>query len=398
LVTGNDNVRLSKRTALSFIIVLGAVSLLVDLVYEGARGVTGPYLAVLGASAAAVGFIAGFGELIGYGLRYISGILSDRTKKYWLITIAGYATSLIAVPLLALVGSWEFAAVLNVMERAGKAIRTPSKDTMLSHATSTVGHGRGFGLHEAMDQTGALLGPLIIAAVLFLGGSYQAGFALMAIPAIMAMIVLLYARHYYPNPRSFEVSQPLDTKGVPRTFWYLLVAVALIAAAYADFALISFHYERSDLVPIALIPIFYAVAMGVDAIAALFFGRLFDRIGLPALEIVSFISAFFAPLVFLGDIYLALFGTVLWGIGMGAQESIMRAAVAKIIPADKGGTAYGIFNLGYGAFWFIGSTIMGLLYQVSILYIVIFSMALQFAAIPIFLRLSGRKSRAFGAI
>jgi MFS family permease len=154
----------------------------------------------------------------------------------------------------------------------------------------------------------------------------------------------------------------------------------------------------TDLVPIALMPIFYAVAMGVDAIAALFFGRLFDRIGLPALAIVSFISAFFAPLVFLGDIYLALFGTILWGIGMGAQESIMRAAVAKIIPADKRGTAYGIFNLGYGAFWFVGSTVMVLLYLVSILYIVIFSMALQFAAIPIFLRLPGRKSRAFGAI
>jgi MFS family permease len=386
---------LSKKTALSFIIAMGVVSLLVDLVYEGSRGITGPYLAALGASAAVVGFVAGFGELAGYGLRYVSGILSDRTKQYWFITIFGYAISVIAVPLLALAGSWELAASLIVMERVGKAVRTPAKDTMLSHATSEIGHGKGFGIHEAMDQTGALLGPLIIAAVLFLGGSYQAGFALMAIPAIMAMVVLLYARHNYPDTRTFESQIGREPKGVPKAFWTYLLAVALIAMAFADFALISFHFEKTNLVPIAVIPIFYAVAMGVDAVAALFFGRLFDRIGLPVLAIVTLISAFFAPMVFLGDISMALVGTILWGIGLGAQESIMRAAVAEMIPLDKRSTGYGIFNLGYGGFWFIGSAIMGLLYEVSIVYLVTFSLALQFAAIPIFLRLRRVRSSTF---
>lgn len=381
---------LSKRTALSFIVVMGVVSLLVDLVYEGARGVTGPYLAVLGASAAAVGFIAGFGELAGYGLRYVAGVLSDRTKRYWPMTIAGYAISVIAVPLLALAGNWEIAAMLIVMERTGKAIRTPAKDTMLSYATSKVGHGKGFGLHEAMDQTGALIGPLVIASVLFVGGSYQAGFALMIIPAIMALVVLLYARHYYPNPRSFEGSRRIEAKGVPRAFWVYLTAVALIAMAFTDFALISFHFETTNLVPVAMIPVFYAVAMGVDALSALFFGRFYDRVGLPIMALVSLISAFFAPLVFLGDISAALLGTVLWGVGLGAQESIMRAAVAEMVPADKRSTGYGIFNLGYGVFWFIGSAIMGVLYEVSIVYLVAFSFLLQLATIPIFLQLRER--------
>lgn len=383
----------SKRTAFSFIIVLGVVSLLVDMVYEGARGITGPYLAALGASAAAVGFVAGFGELMGYGLRYVSGVLSDRTRQYWTITIAGYAISVLAVPALALTGNWELAAVLIIMERAGKAIRTPAKDTMLSHATSQVGHGKGFGLHEAMDQTGAILGPLIIAAVLFLGGDYKAGFALMVIPAIMALIVLLYAKYSYPDPSDFEACRSAESKEVPRIFWYYLMGVALIAASYADFALISFHFEVTDLVSVAWIPIFYAVAMGVDALSALLFGRLFDRIGLLALVIVSLISAFFAPLVFMGDLYLALLGTVLWGIGLGAQESIMRAAVAKMIPPERRGTAYGIFNLGFGLSWFVGSAIMGLLYEVSIFYLVIFSMALHFAAMPIFLLLNEKRRR-----
>ncbi|QLH74658.1 MAG: MFS transporter [Methanomassiliicoccales archaeon] len=385
------NAHLSKRTAFSFIIVMGIVSLLVDLVYEGARSITGPYLSMLGASAAVVGFVAGFGELAGYGLRYVSGVLSDRTKQYWLITIAGYSMSVIAVPLLALAGSWELAAVLIVTERAGKAIRTPAKDTMLSHATSVVGHGRGFGIHEAMDQTGALIGPMIIAVVLFLGGSYQAGFALMVIPAIMALVVLLYARHYYPNPRGFEGSREIRTEGIPRSFWFYLMAVALVAAAFADFALMSFHFEKTGLVDMVYIPIFYAVAMGVDAIAALAFGRLYDKIGLPVLAMVSMISAFFAPLVFLGDIYMALIGTVLWGVGMGAQESVMRAAVAELVPPDKRSTGYGIFNLGYGVFWFIGSAIMGVLYDVSIVALVAFSFALQVASVPIFLRLKRSK-------
>ena len=378
--------------ALKFIILLGIVSLLADMTYEGARSITGPYLAILGANAVIVGFVAGFGEFIGYALRLVSGYLSDKTRRYWAITITGYFINLLAVPLLALAGSWEIAAVLLIAERMGKAFRTPARDVMLSHACSEVGQGWGFGLHEAMDQIGAIIGPLIVAFVLFFNGSYQTSFAILAIPAVLALSVLIVSRFLYPNPHELEIKTPkLETKGFKHVYWIYMAAVALIALGFVDFPLIAFHFKNSLIVSDSLTPVFYAIAMGVDALAALVFGRLFDKIGLSIMIVVAVLSSFFAPLVFLGGLYSALIGIALWGIGLGAQESIMRAAIAGMSPVERRGTAYGVFNTIFGVFWFIGSLTMGILYDISIVYLVIFSMIAQLASVPLFLLI--RKSR-----
>lgn len=379
----------SKRTAMRFVILLGVVSLLADMTYEGARSITGPYLAVLGASGAVVGIVSGFGELIGYGLRLVSGYLSDRTGRYWAFTLAGYSLNLLVVPLLALTGRWEVAAALMIAERIGKALRTPARDAMLSHATKEMGRGWGFGLHEAMDQTGAMLGPLIVALVLYLRGGYEAGFAVLLIPALLALAVLLVARWLYPRPQDLEAATTeLETQGLPRPFWIYLIGVGLLAAGFADFPLIAFHFEQADIVPANMIPIFYAVAMGVDALAAIVFGRLFDKRGLSILLVVAVISAIFAPLVFAGGIYAALAGMILWGVSMGAQESIMRAAVAGFVSPDRRGSAYGVFNTGYGLAWFAGSAVMGILYDISIPALIAFSVLIQLAALPVLYRLT----------
>jgi len=383
---------ISTKKAIKFVILLGVVSLFADMTYEGARSITGPFLAVLGAGATAVGVVAGFGELIGYGLRLISGLISDKTGKYWTITILGYALNLTAVPLLALAGRWELAALLMIAERIGKAVRTPARDAMLSHATKEMGRGWGFGLHEALDQIGAMLGPLIVSAVLYLKGGYRNSFIILLLPAFLALSVLVAARLLYPRPRDLEAALPaLRAKGLPQVFWFYLAAVALIAAGYADFPLIAYHFEKASTFPKIWIPISYAVAMGADALAALFFGRLFDRLGLSILILVALLSAFFAPLVFWGGFYLALAGMVLWGVGMGAQESIMRAAVAEMVSVDKRGAGYGIFNAGYGLAWFLGSALMGVLYDVSVSVLVLFSVMAQLASIPLF-RLVGREN------
>jgi len=388
---------LSKRTALKFVILLGFVSLLADATYEGARSIAGTYLAVLGASAAVVGIVSGFGELVGYGLRSLFGYISDRTGKYWTMTILGYALNLLAVPLLALAGRWEIAAFLMIAERMGKAVRTPARDAMLSHATARTGRGWGFGLHEAMDQIGAMLGPSAVALVLYLKGGYQAAFGLLLIPALLALAVLAAARFLYPRPRDFEPDAGRqENKKLPRVFWIYLTAVALLAAGFVDFPLIAFHLHRVSVVSDEWVPVFYAIAMGVDALAALVFGRLFDRKGIPVMAFAAFISALFAPLVFLGGIYFALLGMVLWGIGMGAQESIMRAAIAEMIPSDRRGSAYGLFNTGYGVFWFLGSALMGILYGVSLPLMIAFSITAQFLSVPLFLyikRLMNVKAR-----
>jgi MFS family permease len=381
-----DNEINPKKTAFRFIILLGIVSLLADVTYEGARSITGPYLALLGASGAAVGIIAGLGELVGYALRLVSGYIADRTGRYWLITILGYVVNLLAVPLLALAGRWEIAAALMITERIGKAIRTPSRDAMLSHATKDIGRGWGFGLHEAMDQIGAMLGPLIVAAVLYVKGGYKISFGILLIPAILAITVLLIARHLYPRPKDLEKSSvALKTKGFPLVFWIYLCAVSLVAAGYVDFPLIAYHFKKGAIASDDWIPILYAIAMGIDAIAALLFGRLFDRKGISILIVATIISSLFAPFAFLGGFYAAVIGVALWGIGMGAQESIMRAAIANMISADKRASAYGVFNAGYGLFWFLGSALMGILYDISMPVLIVFSVAVQLTSIPFFM-------------
>lgn len=373
-----------NRSAMGFIVLMGFVSLLADITYEGARSITGPFLATLGASASVVGVVAGAGEFLGYGLRLVSGYITDRTKRYWTMTIVGYIVNLVAVPMFALAGSWEVAAALIVMERVGKAIRTPARDAILSSATKQVGTGWGFGLHEAMDQIGALTGPIIISIVMYVNGDLKVGFAILAIPAVLAISTVVLARFIYRDPTQFEVKKiELEPRALPKRFWIYLAAVAVIAAGYADFPLIAYHFKKTSIMSVAWIPIMYSIAMGVDALAALIFGRLFDRIGISVLIFVSLFSAFFAPCVFWGGFNFAVIGMVLWGIGMGAQESIMRAVIADMIPVARRASAYGIFNMGYGVFWFLGSALMGVLYDFSLGGLVAFSVGIQLLSIPL---------------
>lgn len=381
----------SPRTAIRFIVLLGIVSLFADMTYEGARSVSGPYLAILGASGTAVGVVAGLGELVGYGLRLVSGRAADRTGRYWTFTMVGYGVNLFAVPLLALVGSWEMATALMIAERMGKAIRTPARDAMLSHAGSDVGRGWAFGVHEALDQGGAVIGPLLVAVILYFRGGYREGFAVLLIPAILSLGVLVAAWRLYPRPRDLERDfGAADLPGFPRVFWLYLAAVSLIAAAFVDFPLIAYHFGKMAVVPPIWIPVSYSIAMGVAALSALVFGRLFDRRGVIVLVVATLLSMLSTPLVFWGGFTTSLLGMALWGVGMGTHESVMRAAVAELVSPDRRGSAYGVFNTGYGIAWFLGSALMGFLYDVSINSLIAFSIVAQIAALPVFLLVAKR--------
>lgn len=373
-----------NKSALRFVILIGTVSLFADFTYEGARSVNGQFLETLGASAAVVGFTVGFGELVGYGLRFVFGYLADKTKRYWLNAIVGYTINLLAVPALALVGNWQLAAVLIITERTGRAIRKPAVESMLSHAGTQTGQGWAFGLHEALDQTGATLGPLMMALVLFLKDGYKHGYALLLIPALMSLATVLLARYYYPKPSSLEKPSKLQTQGLTRPYWWYMAAAGCIAAGFADFALIGYHFQQHAVVSADLIPVYYSVAMGVGAIGALVLGKLFDKNSTATVILSFLLSAFFAPLVFLGHGSLILIGLLLWGIGSAAQESLLKPLVAGVIAATKRATAFGLFDTGFGVAWFLGSWFMGYLYDKSIHGLVIFSVALQLLALPIF--------------
>ena len=390
---GNDPLR---NRALKFVVLIGVVSFFADFTYEGARSITGPYLAILGASATLVGFIAGFGELLGYGLRLVSGRLSERTGEFWPITLFGYVVQMSAVPLLALAPNWQIAGLLIMVERIGKAIRNPPRDVMLSHAAKQIGYGWGFGLHEALDQFGALFGPLVVAAVLAARGNYKTAFAILLVPAIVTLLLLVFARFSYPKPEDLEVSvSNVEASGLPPVFWIYLVGAGLVAAGFADFSLMAYHFEKASVIPNIWVPVFYSVAMGVSGIGSLLFGHLFDRVGIWILVPLTLIAASSAPLVFLGGFWLALIGSALWGLGMGVHESIIPAAVASMVPQQRRPSAYGIFTAGYGVCWFIGSVIIGRLYDVSVFALIVFSVLAQMVAIPIFVNVNKRLRTSF---
>lgn len=375
-----------ETIALAFVITIGVVSFFADFTYEGARSITGPYLAMLGASGTIVGIVAGIGEFLGYGLRLVSGRLSQRTQKFWPITLFGYFIQMLAVPLLALAGNWQTAALLIIVERIGKATRNPPRDVMLSHAAKEIGYGWGFGIHEALDQFGALFGPLFVAAVLAHRSGYHRAFALLWIPAVITYSLLLLARWRYPSPEKMEPHLPeLRTEGLPRVFWIYLAGAALVGAGFADFSLIAYHFEKASVISASSVPIFYAVAMGVSGVGSLLFGRMFDRVGISVLVPLTLISTVATPLVFRGSYWPALIGAALWGLGMGVHESIIPAAVATMVPAQHRPSAYGTFTAGYGFSWFVGSAIIGVLYDRSLTAVIVFSIAAQVAAVPVFL-------------
>jgi len=367
---------------------MGIVSLFADITHEGARSLIGPYLGLLGASATAVGIISGLGEFIGYGLRLLTGYLSDKTRRYWLFTFLGYGMDLFAVPLLALAGRWEIAAMLIIMERTGKAIRKPSKDTLMSYAARNVGSGKGFAIAEVLDQIGAVSGPVILSLILlFKSGdeltNYRFAFAVLFIPALITIILLLISRLNFPQPEKFEVKEDkINFEGISKSYWLYIVAISLIAAGFADFPLLAFHFQRINIFSANIIPFMYAIAMGVDAVSALIFGFFYDKVGVTSLIIASSLSIFFSPFSFLSNsTFLVILGVIFWGVGMGAQESILKSVVADIVTPEKRGTAYGFFNAIFGLFWFIGSAVMGILYDQAIISLVVFSMIVESAAV-----------------
>lgn len=386
-----------KRSGLAFIVAFGIVSLFADMAYEGMRSISGPWLGLLGASGAIVGTVAGTGELFGYLLRLGSGRLAERTGAYWLIAIAGYAVQMTAIPLMALAHAWWAAALLIVLERSGKALRSPAANTMQSRAGEHIGQGWAFGLHEALDQTGALTGPLIAALVLALHHDYRAAFLWLGVPALLTMLTVLGLRARFPYaghlPQAAAAADGAHT--LPRAFWFYAGASVLVAFGFADFSLIAFHFVHAHVIAEPSVPVFYAVAMGASGVGSLVFGRWFDRRGLSVLIPGFLISACAPPLVFLGSASFALAGTLAWGIALGINDAIMNAGIATMVPAQLRARAYATFSAIFGIAWFAGSALEGWLYDTSITGLVVVASAAELLALlPLMMTLRTSKQTA----
>ncbi len=377
-----------------FVVAFGVVSLLADFVYEGARAIVGPYLATLGASAALVGLITGFGEAVAYVARLASGPASDRTGKHWTLSVAGYAITVVSVPLLAFTNALWPAAALVVSERFGKAVRTPARDTMLAQASSSSGRGMSFALHEALDQSGAVLGPLLVAAMVAVSG-YRLGFAVLAIPGALSLAALAALRVAVPRPADYEQkrdggrkpTQTVAIRGFSPTFWRYAAFTATSMLGFATFAVLAYHLQVRHVLPAPLIPVVYATAMGAAGLAALGSGALYDRVGLRALAVAPVVAAAVPFLAFSQTAALAWSGSIAWGVATGIHESTMRAAVADLVPAGRRGAGYGTFATLYGLAWLGGASAIGALYDVNPGGAVAFAVSCQIVALVIFVPL-----------
>ncbi|MER7178357.1 MFS transporter [Streptomyces hyaluromycini] len=378
-----------------FVVWFGTVSLLADFVYEGARSITGPLLASLGASALVVGVVTGAGEAAALGLRLVSGPLADRTHRFWGLTIAGYALTVISVPLLGTVGVLWAACALVIAERVGKAVRSPAKDTLLSHATAATGRGRGFAVHEAMDQVGALIGPLVVAGMLALtGDDYGPALGVLAVPGVAVLALLVWLRARVPDPQAYEreASGPADESApdgrLPRAFWTYAAFTAATTAGFATFGLLSYHLVEHHLMTAAWVPVLYAAAMAVDALAALATGWLYDRVGARVLVALPVLAAAVPMLAFANTVTVAVVGSLVWGAAMGIQESTLRATVADLVPPRRRATAYGVFAGVVGGASLAGGALIGALYGVSITALIAVVVTVQVLAL-VLLTVSG---------
>ena len=391
----NNKKKKALSGAIAFITLMGIVSLFSDMTHEGARSILGNYLNLAGASAATIGFVSGAGELFGYSLRIISGLIADRTKKYWTLVIAGYAIQVLAIPALALTPEhgWFWACGLVILERIGKAIKKPAKNTLVSFAASEIGTGKGFAYQEFLDLLGAFLGPVLLFATALVKGTddlfatYRTSFAVLLVPALITIALVIAAKIKYPDPEMFEKQddKPEDFK-FRKSFILYMAAICFFAFGFADFTLITLHAANAGAFPESTLSLLYAAAMAVDAFAALFFGWLYDKVGLKALIISTLCSTFFSCFVFMtGNAWMIGIGIILWGIGMGAQESIMKAAVSGIVPRSMRSTGFGIFETGFGIAWFLGSWLLGALYDLNPVYLVAVSVISQLMAIGFYI-------------
>jgi predicted MFS family arabinose efflux permease len=378
---------LSSSPAFTFVLTIGIVNLFGDMTYEGGASINGPFLGSLGASAAAISMIAGVGEFLGYSLRSFSGYIADKTGKHWPVTFIGYTINTLAVPAMALAGSWQLAGALVLAERIGRAIRKPTVEAMLSYSTGRHGQGWVYAVNTALDETGATIGPLLIAFVLYRNGTYRTGYTVLLISSLLTLASLVVARIVFPAPSRLEQEghQTAHGKKFMRAYWCYMLAAACFGAGLMSFEFVSYHLSSRGTVTEHWIPLFLAISTGMGVVASLILGRLYDRIGLPVVLVGVFLCSLFSPLVFLGGFTAALAGLLLWGVGYATQDTLLKAVVAGMLPEGRRNLAFGLFYAGYGAGWLVGSTTTGLLYERSIPAVIAFSVMVQLTSLPLFI-------------
>lgn len=378
---------------------MGIVSLLGDTVYEGGRGLIPVFLRYLGASAVVVGAIGGLGELVGYLMRLVGGVLVDVSARYWLFIFLGYGLIgfIPGLSLTARVGGWIVATIFIILERIGKGLRSPARDTVLANVSKGIGRGKAFGIHEFMDQLGAIAGPILVALLMALTkNDYSFTFLSLMLPYLMLMTVLYITYTIIKEESKGEVLKKRGGYGFKsseaKSFLYYSFSVFFNTIGVVTAPIILYKTSLLSSGFDWLPPALYAFIQLVDAPTALISGFLYDRKGINFLTVPFILSVFVAPLLFVSfSISQVIIVALIYGLILGMQESIYRAAVADIAPSKYRGIAYGIFNTILGIAFFLSGVIYGYMLDINLAvsYITLYAVFTQILAL-ILLRLSLR--------
>ena len=386
----------NTKSAYVAILLLGIVSLMGDVVYEGSRGIVPSYLVFLGASAFIIVFVGRLGEFLGYAFRLISGVLSDTTKAYWIFIFLGYGL-IVSIPLLGFAGGWAIAIILILLERLGKAFRSPSRDAVLSIVSKDVGTGKAFGVHELLDQIGAILGPILVAGLMFYSGNnYSQTFSLLLLPFAVLLATLVYTYRKIGKVKPVEIEKVQDkNRKLERPFYIYVFAVTLNTLGLIPYELIL--YKASIILNPAeqwIVPLIYTVIQGVDAPSALLSGYSYDKFKIKVLAL-PFALSVIPPIIALAnaDLPMLIIAAVFFGLVLGMQESIYRAAVSEFAPISSRGTAYGIFNTAYGVGMLASGAAYGLIATLRspFILVVLYVFVTQAAAVILLLKAHSRR-------
>lgn len=349
------------------VIALGAVSLLTDASSEMIYPLLPVFLAsVLGAGPLAIGAIEGAAESVASLLKLASGWWSDRLPRRKALVVVGYGMASVVRPLIGLAQNVGQVLAIRLTDRAGKGIRGAPRDALIADAVDASQRGRAYGFHRAMDHTGAVVGPLVAAALLKWGGlSLRTVFLLAAIPAALAMLALIFGVKESKRAAAGEGKKPnLAREGLDRRFWFYLAVLLLFTLGNSTDALLILR--ATDLgVSAAMVPILWATLHVVKASSSTPAGTLSDKLGRRPLIIAGW-------LVY-GAVYLgfavasvtwhawALF--IVYGLYFGLTEGVEKALVADLVPAAVRGAAFGWYNLTIGLAALPASLIFGGLWQ-----------------------------------
>lgn len=361
------------------------------MAHAGSKGIYGAYLSYIGASAAAIGFVSGLAQFTAHAFGLLTGYIADKRHNYWSMTFVGYLFCVITIPALALTSThgWIIASVFIVLERIGKAFWQPSRNTLISFASSQIGQGKAFSIQGFLNKMGACLGPLMLFVVLLIKSDvplmhrYHLCFLFLGIPAVVSLFIILFAKRRFSHPEKFEAEIPANDPGLKSSKIYLLFTLGIFCFGMGmfDFPLITMHLSKISSIRTQYLPLFFSGAMLISSFASLYFGRLFDKIKLMSLVLSTLISCSFAFFVF-GEskVWLLILGICIWGIGIGAMETILKSTITLLVGKENRTKGFGVINVFWGISLFAGSWTCGILYDLSTRWLVLFSFAMQLSA------------------